>query len=159
MFLSLFPPPPSLSLMCSVCLPQGFMIGSLQPHHASILSQFWFQEYTQTLCEAFLYNNIYRYKTTAIFGINQPHYPVAWILFKAGGMVGIRYTLPLYRREKLANAIISMSLWKAVLYSNPFYTEINDKLRKLLKIEHKHVHGKSMCIWNYPSLQKLSSIN
>ena len=141
------------------CLPKGFILGRVESHHAKFLSQSWFLEYPQHNREIFLFENISRYNSTAIFDIKQPRYPVAWQLFKAGGILGIRYTVKSHRRQNLSMVINSMAHWKILLCNNPGYSEVDDALLPIWKIEEKNILAKSMCIWNYPSLQELSLIS
>ncbi len=84
------------------CLPDGFIVGHLKPHHAEFIFKFWFQEYSHEKVVDFFIHNISRYKNIAVFDVQEPDHPLAWAMFKAGGMAGIRYSLPPYRRRSFS---------------------------------------------------------
>lgn len=129
----------------------------MQPHHSNLVSQTWFPGYQQNLSEEFVSNNITRFRSTAIFDAKEPQSPCAWTLFKAGGMIGMRYTIPSLRRQNFSNALRSMELWKMILFCNAGYGEIEDDMINLWKIKHDQIIARSVCIWNFPSLQKTSN--
>ncbi len=116
------------------------------------ISKFWFQEYSHKRVVDFFIQNLSGYRSIAIFDVQEPDYPVAWTTFKAGGMVGLRYTLSPYRKSNLAGAINHCVTWITWLYNIPGIAEVEDDMLALWKLNQKEILGKSFCIWNYPSL-------
>ena len=133
-------------------MPPGYRLGRLKPHHASLIAQHWFLEYSSKLTEKFLYYNLSRFDSIAVFDAKRTDFPAAWMLYKAGGMLGIQCTLPQYREKGFSRVIQAKTLWMLLLNKHPGFGEVDDKSLFSTELKHCDILGRSICIWNYSSV-------
>ncbi|XP_055347475.1 uncharacterized protein LOC129594717 [Paramacrobiotus metropolitanus] len=94
---------PNLDLSYEV--PKGYRMGTLQPHHAAIISRDrkYGHEANNTIYFRYLIEN--GFPTAALFPDDEPDNPVAYVLYKGEGVIGAAFVKPQLRNAGIVRAV------------------------------------------------------